>query len=195
MGTLVRACEACRDAALAFGIPFVSGKDSLHNQFTNSETGEVIRIPPTLLISAMGIINDVSKCITMDFKSSGNNVYLMQAENPRELQSLCLNHRTVSGLIASGRVAAAHDVSDGGLAVAIAEMCIASGLGFRSYIELGFDERPGQYLVEIADNQVIPTSKSCTLIGTVAPASILTVSGSSIPIAELTNAWRGTLDW
>jgi len=41
MGTLVRACEACRDAALAFGIPFISGKDSLHNQFTDSETGRV----------------------------------------------------------------------------------------------------------------------------------------------------------
>ena len=52
MGTLVAACEACRDAALAHGIPFISGKDSLHNQFTNQETGEVLRIPSTLLISA-----------------------------------------------------------------------------------------------------------------------------------------------
>src|SRR5262249_37414617 len=53
MGTLVAACEACRDAALAYGIPFISGKDSLHNQFTNQETGQVIRIPRTLLISAI----------------------------------------------------------------------------------------------------------------------------------------------
>ena len=68
MGTLVRACEACRDAALAYGIPFISGKDSLHNQFTNSETGEVIRIPNTLLISAIGVIDDVRQCVTMDLK-------------------------------------------------------------------------------------------------------------------------------
>ena len=68
MGTLVRACEACRDAALAYGIPFISGKDSLHNQFTNRETGQVIRIPRTLLISAIGVIEDVRKCVTMDFK-------------------------------------------------------------------------------------------------------------------------------
>ena len=71
MGTLVRACEACRDAALAYGIPFISGKDSLHNQFTNQETGEVLRIPRTLLISAMGVIEDVRKCISMDFKLAG----------------------------------------------------------------------------------------------------------------------------
>jgi phosphoribosylformylglycinamidine synthase subunit PurSL len=59
MGTLVRACEACRDAALAYRIPFISGKDSLHNQFTNQETGQVMRIPNTLLISAIGVIEDV----------------------------------------------------------------------------------------------------------------------------------------
>jgi phosphoribosylformylglycinamidine synthase len=74
MGTLVRACEACRDAALAFKIPFISGKDSLHNQFTNSETGEVIRIPRTLLISAIGVIDDVRKCVTMDLKNRTGRV-------------------------------------------------------------------------------------------------------------------------
>src|SRR6185503_7285106 len=68
MGTLVRACEACRDAALAYGITFIPGKDSLHNQFTNSETGQVIRIPRTLLISAIGVIEDVRRCVTMDLK-------------------------------------------------------------------------------------------------------------------------------
>src|SRR5204862_5665060 len=70
MGELVRTCEACRDAALAYRIPFISGKDSLHNQFTNQETGEVIRIPNTLLISAIGIVEDVRKCVTMDFKKT-----------------------------------------------------------------------------------------------------------------------------
>src|SRR5205814_76978 len=68
MGTLVRACEACRDVALAFGIPFISGKDSLHNQFTNSETGEVLRIPNTLLISAIAVLDDVRRCVSMNLK-------------------------------------------------------------------------------------------------------------------------------
>ena len=53
-------------------IPFISGKDSLHNQFTNQETKEVLKIPNTLLISAIGVIEDVRKCITMDLKSAGN---------------------------------------------------------------------------------------------------------------------------
>ena len=106
---------------LAFGIPFISGKDSLHNQFTNSETGEVIRIPSTLLISAIGIVEDVRKCVTMDFKKPGNAVYLVQAGDPSDLKLLAQTHRVVADLIASGKIAAAHDVSDGGIAVAAAE--------------------------------------------------------------------------
>src|SRR5205085_10349904 len=83
MGTLVRACEACRDAALAYGIPFISGKDSLHNQFTNTETGEVIRIPNTLLISAIGVIEDVRKCVTMDLKNRTARVCLIEPRDCR----------------------------------------------------------------------------------------------------------------
>src|SRR5205814_6864908 len=81
MGTLVRACEACRDAALAYGIPFISGKDSLHNQFTDSETGRVIRIPNTLLISAIGAIEDVRKCVTMDLKNRTARVVLVSSRD------------------------------------------------------------------------------------------------------------------
>src|SRR5665213_3548854 len=90
MGTLVRACEACRDAALAYGIPFISGKDSLHNQFTDSETGKVIRIPNTLLISAIGVMDDVRKCVTMDLKKPGNAIALLstQTTRPAELADL-----------------------------------------------------------------------------------------------------------
>ena len=143
MGTLVRACEACRDAAIAFGIPFISGKDSLHNQFTNQETGEVTRIPSTLLISAIGIVEDVRKCITMDVKTAGNYVCLISAKNPNDLNSLASTHRAMAIAIASGEIAAAHDISDGGVATAAAEMCIASGLGLKILAEsVDFAERP-----------------------------------------------------
>ena len=74
MGTLVAACEACYDASMAYGIPFISGKDSLHNQFTNQETGQVLKIPNTLLISAIGVIEDVRKCVTMDLKGGRDSV-------------------------------------------------------------------------------------------------------------------------
>jgi len=105
MGTLVRACEACYDAAKAYGIPFISGKDSLHNQFTNSETGEVIRIPNTLLISAIGVIDDVHRCVTMDFKAAGNGIGMVrQADRDPELSDLAATQDGfVVGLAAGAR--------------------------------------------------------------------------------------------
>jgi phosphoribosylformylglycinamidine synthase len=152
MGTLVRACEACRDAALAYRIPFISGKDSLHNQFTNQETGEVLRIPRTLLISAIGIVDDVRKCVTMDFKQHSDPVYLIAATDPNDLNSLATTHRAMAKLIADGHVAAVHDLSDGGLLVAAAEMAIASGYGLNldpAFLatEDPFAEKPGRGLV------------------------------------------------
>src|SRR5207248_2992370 len=151
MGTLVRACEACRDAALAYGIPFISGKDSLHNQFTNSETGEVIRIPNTLLISAIGVIEDVRRCVTMDLKAVGNSVWMITPAGP-QIEARARVHVAVSRLIREGLLVSCHDVSDGGLFVAAAEMSIASGIGLaladRIDAANGLAESPGRYLIE-----------------------------------------------
>ncbi|MGN6625613.1 MAG: phosphoribosylformylglycinamidine synthase subunit PurL, partial [Tepidisphaeraceae bacterium] len=154
MGQLVRACEACRDAALAFGVPFISGKDSLHNQFTDSETGRVIKIPATLLISAIGVIDDVRKCVTMDFKAKNSRVLLIRAQRPFDLDCLNRLHRAMSGLVRKGTFAAIHDVSDGGYATAAAEMCIASGIGLIASNALldadaAFHEQPGGYVAEL----------------------------------------------
>jgi phosphoribosylformylglycinamidine synthase II len=193
MGTLVRACEACRDAAVAFGTPFISGKDSLHNQFTDAATGRVIKIPATLLISAIGVLEDVRKCVTMDFKRPGAPVVLVAAADPAILKSLMDAHLRVSELIAGGKVAACHDVSDGGIAVAAAEMCIASGYGIKLAIGFGtgaFDELPGRYLIELYPD--VDANLYGTLVGHVQKEPMF---GDSISIAELTAAWRGTLDW
>src|SRR5205085_1978180 len=75
LGSLVRAAEACRDVALAYGMPFISGKDSLNNEFRAG--GRLIVIPPTLLISALGRVPDVRQCVTMDLKEPGNLLYLI----------------------------------------------------------------------------------------------------------------------
>jgi phosphoribosylformylglycinamidine synthase len=79
LGSLVRAAIACHDIALALGTPFISGKDSLNNEFTYTSpadgTRRTIAIPPTLLISAMGQVEDVSRCVTMDLKEPGNYLY------------------------------------------------------------------------------------------------------------------------
>ena len=80
LGGLVRAALACHDVSIALGTPFISGKDSLNNEFSyNDESGarQTIAIPPSLLISAMGQVADVSRCVTMDFKQAGNLIYLV----------------------------------------------------------------------------------------------------------------------
>ena len=211
MGTLVQACEACRDAARAFGTPFVSGKDSLHNQFTDTETGRVIRIPPTLLISAMGIVPDVRRCVTMDLKRRAARVCLVSARSTADLHALAATHRQVAAAIGSGAVAAAHDVSDGGVAVAAAEMCIASGLGLivgEEHLlgDAAFTEGPGRYLLEVAEGTTADQLRARLPAADVADFGLvqhlrkLTVTSTKERVAELsidemTTAWRGTLDW
>jgi phosphoribosylformylglycinamidine synthase len=149
LGALVRAAEACYDGAKAYRTPFISGKDSLNNQFA-TEDGRTIRIPPTLLISGFGIVPDVGRCTTMDAKRAGHLLLavgttapamggshyasLFGATGDDRLPALDLESgpriaRAVHGLIAAGVVRSAHDCSEGGLLVAAAEMAFAGGLG------------------------------------------------------------------
>jgi phosphoribosylformylglycinamidine synthase II len=205
MGSLVRACEACRDAALAYGIPFISGKDSLHNQFTNSETGAVIRIPNTLLISAIGVIEDVRKCVTMDLKAPGNAIALLRPKKD-DLPGRFTVYRELAEAIGIGLITSCHDCSDGGAAVAAAEMCVASDLGmdirFDQTLEV-FGEGQFQYLIEYASDQSAALAQlfkgsEFEPRGTVLPEPLLRFSGASraeFVVESLRNAWRGTLDW
>ena len=82
LGGLVRAAKACYDIAVAYGTPFISGKDSLYNEYHDTTTGEQLAIPPTLLISAICVMPDVSKAVTMDAKSPGDLVYLVGETYP-----------------------------------------------------------------------------------------------------------------
>jgi phosphoribosylformylglycinamidine synthase len=152
MGSLVRAAEACYDGALAYRAPFISGKDSLKNQF-RTQDGRTIMIPPTLLVSGFGIVEDAERACTMDLKSAGNVLVLVGTTGARMGGS----HRAMLGAsghadmrlpdvdpargartahavaacIAHGAVRSAHDPSEGGLLPALAEMCFAGGLGAR----------------------------------------------------------------
>jgi phosphoribosylformylglycinamidine synthase len=147
VGALVRAAQACYDMALAYETPFISGKDSLNNVFEFE--GKTISIPHTLLISAISVMDDVNRAVSMDFKKAGDLIYLVgttQGElggseyfrtrgfignnvpkvNPRRAKELMdrLSMTTERGL-----VRACHDCSEGGIGVAIAEMAFAGGLG------------------------------------------------------------------
>ena len=149
MGSFVHAAKACWDAALAYGTPFVSGKDSLNNEF-QTDTGQTIAIPPTLLISAMSVIDDVGRCVTADAKEAGNFLFLLGRTGPQlggshfllveDVETgndvppvdLELNLRVMRALqaaIEGGHVRSCHDLSEGGLAVAAAETAFAGGLG------------------------------------------------------------------
>ena len=91
---------------------------------------ERIAIPYTLLISALGIVDDVRRCVSMDLKEVGNCLVLASASFRRDgLEAARAMHHRVAELIRTGKVRAAHDISDGGLAVTVAEMCIASSMG------------------------------------------------------------------
>ncbi len=208
MGTLVRACEACRDYSLVLGIPFISGKDSLHNQYTDQSTGRVIRIPRTLLISTIGVLPDVRRCVTMDLKRGGNPlVFVSPADAEPTLEARCGVHAFVAGLIDAGKVRAAHDVSDGGLLVAAAEMAIAADLGLkltlRCELEACFAEGLTGYLLELAEHDVGPAEQAGGRSGArVERLGEVTTGGRfeaafpgeaiDLPVSELRDAWRGT---
>ncbi len=203
MGHLVRACEACYDAAKAYGIPFISGKDSLHNQFTNQETGEVIRIPNTLLISAIGVIEDVRKCVTMDLKSPGNLLLLVACKNDRDLKLLSRTHRLMAQAVASGYVRSCHDLSEGGWLAAAAEMSLASGIGVDIHpgVPGPFDEQNGAYLIEAAREFQPPIDRLFSGVANVRPigrttgSPALSLADCRLTIDEMRKAWLGTLDW
>ena len=165
LGELVRAARACYDIATAYGTPFISGKDSLYNEYRDTTTGEQRAIPATLLISAICVIEDVNRAITMDVKSPGNAIYivgntylelggshysallgaavLQDAPIVRPAEGR-LTMETLSTVIDDGLVRSCHDCSEGGIGVAAAEMAFAGGYGMHlnlAHIPVG--ELPG----------------------------------------------------
>ncbi|MFN5466486.1 MAG: phosphoribosylformylglycinamidine synthase subunit PurL [Pirellulaceae bacterium] len=158
LGTLVRAALGCHDLAVEWNTPFISGKDSLYNEFTWADSHgkrQTIAIPSTLLISAIGQIDSVDRCVTMDLKRAGNRIYLVGTTReefggshyalvhqrqggkvPRVDASMALRlYQQLHQSITSGLLRSCHDLSEGGLAVAASEMAFSGGLG----VELEID--------------------------------------------------------
>ncbi len=240
LASLVRAAEGCYDAAKAFRTPFVSGKDSLNNQFT-TEDGRTIEIPPTLLITGIGIVPDKKRCVTSDAKRAGN-VLLLLGETTGEMGGSVLQSmkggsvgggsvarvdlekapraaRAVHGLIKSGLVASAHDCSDGGLLVALAEMLIGSldraGSPLGCEVSLGrvagagvtatsaaFGESPTRWVIEIEEGKMGKVRKAlgditCVELGRLNGSARLRVAETNVDLAvvDLHRAWTAPLDW
>ena len=232
LGGLVRAAQGCHDAALAYGTPFVSGKDSLYNEYVDPQ-GQKRAIPPSLLISSLGIVPDVRRCVTMDLKKEENFVYIL-GETRNELGG-SLHYRLhgaigqsapapVPGALSMMRalhlairkdlVRACHDLSEGGLAVAAAEMAFAGRKG----LELDLASLPrtaavdgdaiallaessARFLVEVAPENARAFEKALAeqpmaRLGRVTQEPVLRVRGLrgemviESPLAKLLHTWQ-----
>lgn len=229
LGSLVRACQACYDVATAFRTPFISGKDSLYNE---SPLGPVT---PTLLITAVGVVPDVGLTVSVDLKAPGNLVYMV-GDTYNELGGseyyrlkgylgksvpklkATKARRTYYNLtkaMGEGVVRSCHDLSEGGLAVAAAEMAFAGGYGLE--LDLAkvpgkdlvrddyvlFSESNSRFLIEVApkNRNLFERfmKKSCALIGKVTEEPKLVIRGLDGSVAvdasldELRRRWKKPL--
>jgi phosphoribosylformylglycinamidine synthase len=230
LGSLVRACEACYDFSVAFKAPFISGKDSLYNE---SPLGPVT---PTLLITAVGVIPNIQSTTSMDLKAPGNLLYII-GETFNELggseyyklkgyigasvpkvkgAKAKRTFKAVTKAIDEGLVKSCHDLSEGGLAVAAAEMAFAGGCGLELDLrkipgkELArndftlFSESNSRFLIEVAeadrkDFEELMKGKGCALIGKVTKEQKLIIHGLDGKVAvdssldALRYSWKKTL--
>jgi phosphoribosylformylglycinamidine synthase II len=237
LGGLVRAAQGCHDIALVYGTPFISGKDSLYNEYETDK--ESICIPPTLLISAMAVMEDASQAVSMDAKKEGDLIYIVGETynelggshyyavkgfignrvprvNPQKGKKLM---DTLSAAMEKGLVKACHDLSEGGIGAAAAEMAFAGGLGMTlelANVPLGepitrddsllFSESNTRFLVEVAPEDKERFEKAMkgiefAAIGKLTKGDRLEVNGIkgervvSLPLAELKEAWQKPLRW
>ncbi|MER8479679.1 phosphoribosylformylglycinamidine synthase subunit PurL [Mesorhizobium sp. M1163] len=224
MGQLVGAVKGIGDACRALGFPIVSGNVSLYNE-TNGQG-----ILPTPTIGGVGLIADWSKMVRIGFAAEGQMIVLVgaptmwgthlgqsvymrdihgRADGPPPPVDLDHEKRVgdhVRALIASGVVTAAHDVSDGGIAVALAEMAMASGIGATiprligtDPIPVWFGEDQGRYLLTLS---IDPQSEAwdaireqqsklgifAPWIGSTGGSELKLGEARAIPVSELTAA-------
>jgi phosphoribosylformylglycinamidine synthase len=204
-----------------YGAPFVSGKDSLNNEYVGAD-GQRHAVPPTLVITAVAHVPEADHCVTPDLAEPGN-VLLLLGRTETEFAGSHLDlvqgvpraagvapapdpdapttYRKLHAAMRAGLVEACHDLSEGGLAVALAEMCIAGRLGARvdtlPHDDLAtalFSESSGRMLVEVrpravdAFEQIL--ERAATRIGIVTDDATLSIPGvEPIPVDRLADAF------
>ena len=214
MGQFRASCEALKDAAIAVDVPYVSGNVSLYNETQDGA------IPPTPVLMGIGLVKDIRKCVTSDMKNEGT-IWLVG--KTREEMGASLYYRILGvscpkvpitdfeafmprmeqliQAIENGEVVACHDISTGGLALSIIEMCM-SGIGakieltsdLRADIEL-FSETNGRWVVQVKSGCEKDFEKRfdfAVKIGDVDDRMIFTKDGkeiSTFEIEKLRNDW------
>jgi phosphoribosylformylglycinamidine synthase len=240
LAQLVRANRALDDVCRAYQLPCISGKDSMKNDAILH--GKKISVPPTLLFTLLGNHHDVRKAVSSDFKNSGDIIYLLgksfqelgaselavmlQQENGGGIggnipkidtsRNLAM-YRNLTAAMQEGLVASAHDCSDGGLAVALAEACFGVDAGcevditnlFADSQDLDkwgalFGESLGRILVSVkAKNsqqfESAMAANSCNRLGVVGKGHDLEISNNgeiilAAKLPTLKHHWQATLD-
>jgi len=153
LGSLVCAAKACYKISKAFDIPFISGKDSLHNEY--SIDGKKYSIPSALLISAMGVIENVENTITMPLKNDGNKIFVLGLTRNElggsvfaKIKNICSGivpdvypkesknvMEKIYQAVSENLIESCHDCSEGGIAVAVSEMAFSAGKGVKIDID------------------------------------------------------------
>ncbi len=240
LGTLVEAARGCFTAAVGLKTPFISGKDSLNNEFRVGD--RTISIPPTLLISSISLVEDVHRLVSMDLKGPGNRLVLVGSTHeelggsqyflylgveggdvPDLRLPLALEvHRAVHRVIREGLALSCHDLSEGGLAVALSEMAFAGDVGAEVRLDrvprgsggggcerddtILFSESNTRYLLEVRPDQVHAVLASlqglpAAEIGETVSYHILRVLGlSGRPVVaeslkDLKRSWKSPLNF
>ncbi|MDO8785938.1 MAG: AIR synthase-related protein, partial [Syntrophales bacterium] len=213
LAQLVRANMALYDYTTAYSVPCISGKDSMKNDYQIG--GVKISIPPTLLFSVIGKMEDVRRAVTMDAKEAGHLVYILGATYPElggsewyAMHGYIGNHvpkvrakeakrlyESLSRAIRAGLVASCHDISDGGLGVALAETAFAGELGMTIDLALVpaegidrddtllFSESQSRFVVTISPalkqrfEEIMEGCTAVSRIGTVLSEGLLKIKG------------------
>ncbi|MCP4763022.1 MAG: phosphoribosylformylglycinamidine synthase [archaeon] len=232
-GLLVRANKALYDITTTYQIPCISGKDSMRNDYRIGDTK--VSVPPTMLYSLAGKIPDVRNAITMDVKNEGDLVYILGITKkelgateyfdelgykgvsvPQVVPKKAIDrYRTLYKAIQNRLVRSAHDCSDGGLGVALAESAFAGGFGMEIDLKkipndnvkrddyMLFSESPSRIIVTIKPEnkeafEILFENKDFANIGVVKGKNLIIngLSGNKIiecKISELKEAWQLTL--
>ena len=232
----MRAANACYDLSKAFSVPFISGKDSLHNEY--SIGAKKYSIPPALLISVMGVIEDVQNTVTMPLKEGSDRLFILgwtrnelggsvfskinkikdgvvPSFYPKESRAIMEKIHTA---INKGLIEACHDVSEGGIAVAVSEMAFAGQKGAAINIdaiktkeqmtasEILFSESNGRFIIEVK-NENVEKIKALFKGSALSEAGFVSEDGEiifesakeKIKIKEryekLLSCWKNTINW
>ncbi len=230
LGSLVMAAKACHDIAIEYETPFISGKDSLHNEFKSGN--RTIAIQDTLLISAVSVI-EAKDAVTMDIKEEGSSIYIVgktydelggsyyydlfgkigrNAPKVRAKEAR-RNMERLTDAMRKGLVRSCHDCSEGGIAVAAAEMAFAGNIGMvidadtiPNYVDKGykllFSESNSRFIVEAAKGKEDEFEKTtgAAKIGETTGEKRLVIRNSrgsliDADINELRKAWKETIKW